>query len=250
MSGDRAFVTALARGLDILRAFRPNETVLSNTALAERTGLPKATVSRLTHTLCELDYLSVDPVNGAYRLGAGVLALGFGVLAGMEIGERAEAELIRLRDGPNAFITAALGDQFQDRVIYVAVQRSRENVALQMQVGSHLPLFRSAIGRAILAGMTEEARAALVGEDAERARACEAAVKEYDAQGYCSSFGDWRADVNGIAMPLRAPGTDRVYALNVGGPAFHVSPDELHQVYVPLLRSATQALSTGERQGG
>lgn len=247
MTGDRAFVTALARGLDILRAFRPNETVLSNTALADRTGLPKATVSRLTHTLCELDYLSVDPVNGAYRLGAGVLALGFGVLAGMEISERAEAELIRLRDGPNAFITAALGDQFQDRVIYIAVQRSRENVALQMQVGSHLPLFRSAMGRAILAGMTDAARAALVAGDTARQAACEAAVAEYQAQGYCSSFGDWRADVNGIAMPVRAPGTDRVYSINIGGPAFHVSPEELQRDYVPLLRSAVQALSVGER---
>ena len=55
---DRNFVTALARGLEVLRCFRPNEIELTNAEFAERTGLAKATISRLTHTLCELDYLS------------------------------------------------------------------------------------------------------------------------------------------------------------------------------------------------
>ena len=81
-SKDRNFVTALARGLDVLRAFRANETTLTNTDFAERTGLPKPTVSRLTHTLCKLGYLVTDEGTGAYRLGAGVMQLGFGVLAG------------------------------------------------------------------------------------------------------------------------------------------------------------------------
>ena len=48
---DRNFITALARGLDLLRAFKPGETELTNTDLALRTGLPKPTVSRLTRAL-------------------------------------------------------------------------------------------------------------------------------------------------------------------------------------------------------
>ena len=45
---DRNFVTALARGLDVLRCFRPGEVSLTNLDLSERTGLPKPTISRLT----------------------------------------------------------------------------------------------------------------------------------------------------------------------------------------------------------
>ncbi|MFT5787693.1 MAG: DNA-binding IclR family transcriptional regulator, partial [Ascidiaceihabitans sp.] len=78
---DRNFITALARGLDILRCFRPNEIELTNQDFAQRTGLPKPTVSRLTHTLCVLEYLVLDARTGTYRLGAGVLKLGFGVLS-------------------------------------------------------------------------------------------------------------------------------------------------------------------------
>src|SRR5256885_13076191 len=49
--GDRKFVTALARGLEVLRVFTPTEGLLGNGEIAERTGLPKPTVSRLTYTL-------------------------------------------------------------------------------------------------------------------------------------------------------------------------------------------------------
>jgi hypothetical protein len=47
---DRHFVTALARGLDVLGAFRPQDQMLGNMELARRSALPKSTVSRLTYT--------------------------------------------------------------------------------------------------------------------------------------------------------------------------------------------------------
>ena len=43
---DRQFVTALARGLDILRAFTPRHPVLGNSEIAQRAHLPKPTVTR------------------------------------------------------------------------------------------------------------------------------------------------------------------------------------------------------------
>ncbi|MBE7158937.1 MAG: helix-turn-helix domain-containing protein, partial [Rhodospirillales bacterium] len=42
---------SLERGIEILRAFRPGSELLGNGELVERTGLPKATVSRLVQTL-------------------------------------------------------------------------------------------------------------------------------------------------------------------------------------------------------
>lgn len=248
---DRNFVTALARGLDVLRCFRQNEPQLTNTDFADRTGLPKATVSRLTHTLCELDYLVADPRTGTYRLSAGVLQLGFGVLTSMEIGDRAEEEMSALRDGPNSYLTVAIGEQHRLDVVYVATKRSREDVALQMRVGSRLPLFNSAIGRAILVGMQPEARArafalAAKKDDAFRSR-CEdsyaSAVAEFEEKGFCSSYGDWRPDVNGIAVPIFSPNGSLVYGLNVGGPSFHVKKKQLETVYAKRLIKAAEAIS-------
>ncbi len=155
---DRSFVTALARGLEVLRCFRPDETTLTNQDIARRTGLPKPTVTRLTHTLCKLDYLIHSERTGTYRLGAGVLSLGFGVLSGMEMADRARDALKALCEGPNPYLTAALGERHRLSVVYMAVHRSRQAVALTMNVGARLPLFRSAIGRSILVALAPEER--------------------------------------------------------------------------------------------
>jgi DNA-binding IclR family transcriptional regulator len=248
---DRNFVTALSRGLDILCCFRPREVALSNLDFSERTGLPKPTISRLTYTLCQLGYLVNDPNTGTYRLGVGVLNLGFGVLSGMDICDRASDVLRSLRNSDNSYITAALGEAHRSDVIYVAVHRSREDVSLSMHVGSRLPLFRSAIGRAILVGLAEPDRDFIIEQSAkdldvsksELWEKYSAAKAEFDEKGYCSGFGEWRADVNGIAVPVRSLDSSRVYGLNVGGPSFHVSPEQLEREYSPRLIEAANFLS-------
>lgn len=248
---DRNFITALARGLDVLRCFRPNEVELSNLDFSQRTGLPKPTVSRLTHTLCKLDYLVADARTGTYRLGAGVLQLGFSVLSSLEIGERAAAELQKLCDGPNSYVTCALGERHLLEVIYVAVQRSVEDVSLTMHVGSRMPLFFSAIGRAVLVAMPEQERqgafelANRERPDQEESRQISyaKAVKQYEENGFCSSYGEWRRDVNGVAVPVFSLNRDRIYGLNVGGPSFHVKKKQLENYYAKRLFESAKMLS-------
>ncbi len=80
---DRNFVTALARGLELLRAFGTGEEYLGNAELSNRTHIPRPTVSRLTYTLTQLGYLQHNRHLEKYRLGPGVLALGYRFLANM-----------------------------------------------------------------------------------------------------------------------------------------------------------------------
>lgn len=247
---DRNFITALARGLDILRAYRPGETELTNTDFAERTGLPKPTVSRLTYTLCQLDYLAADPRSGGYRLGAGVLQLGFGVLAGMEMTRRAQGVMRALQAGPNSYTTTALAERHRLKAVYVGVLASEEDISLQLHVGSRLPLFRSAIGRGILAGLPVAERDRLLAMaaeedpdgDAQRRDWVAAACEEFRSRHYVTGYGDWRRDVNAIAVPVTALDGQRTWGLNIGGPSFHVTPEELEDVYAPRLIEAARGL--------
>ncbi|WP_154392753.1 helix-turn-helix domain-containing protein, partial [Bordetella pertussis] len=62
------FITALARGLDVLRCFRPGVRALGNLDLARLTGLPKPTISRITYTLTELGYLRYHADTGKYAM--------------------------------------------------------------------------------------------------------------------------------------------------------------------------------------
>ena len=55
---DRSFVVALSRGLDVLRAFQPNDGLLGNQEIAARTKLPKPTVD------LSMGKLGKDPATG------------------------------------------------------------------------------------------------------------------------------------------------------------------------------------------
>src|SRR5438094_9590818 len=90
---ERRFVVALARGFDMLRAFRPGETLVGNRDFVERTGLPKATVNRLAYTLATLGYMRFDEAAGKYALDTGVLSLGFALLAGADMLELARPHM-------------------------------------------------------------------------------------------------------------------------------------------------------------
>ncbi len=253
---DRNFVSALARGLDILRAFRPHEMTLTNLEIAKRTGLPKPTISRLTHTLCKLEYLVYSEQSGTYRLGAGVLALGFGVLSGMDMSDLAAEELKALCDGPNPHLTASFGERFRMTVVYTSVRRSQQAVSLSNNIGARLPLFHSAIGRVILATMPEAERQMILDiaveerpDDATRTRdGIAKGIEDYEKYGFCTSFGDWLPEVNGIAAPVFSLNRDRTFGVNLGGPAFLVDPTELVDVYGPRILEATQRLSSGTVQ--
>src|SRR5262249_57342571 len=82
---DRSFVVALSRGLDVLRAFQPNDGLLGNQEIAARTNLPKPTVSRLTYTLTRRGYLTPVPRFEKYQLAPAAMALGYAALANLGV---------------------------------------------------------------------------------------------------------------------------------------------------------------------
>ena len=98
---DPGFATTLANGLGILEAFRNSTGPLSNSEIAQRTGLSRPTVSRLAYTLEELGYLRRDR-NGRYEPGVGILAIAYPLLAGLKLRQMARP---LMRTSPLPFST-------------------------------------------------------------------------------------------------------------------------------------------------
>jgi len=119
---DRQFVIALARGLAILQVFSPGDDLLTNAEIAGRARLPKATVTRLTYTLCKLGYLARDPAGTGYRLDPHVLTLGFPVLARMGVRELARPMMQALAEREG--VTVSMGIRDGTHMIYVERVRS------------------------------------------------------------------------------------------------------------------------------
>lgn len=237
--GDRQFVTALARGLDILGCFRQGDRYLSNQEIARRTQLARPTVSRLTHTLTRTGHLVRDGNNNEYRLGGRVLQMGLYLLSTSEVRERFLAEVEEMNCGPNSYVTFALAERAGTRAVYLASSRPRDSIALSIGVGAQLPLFYSGIGRAILVGMDETERDRVLAQACKefpdhRARMEQSitdALNDFATFGYCTSFGAWKPEITSIAAPCRSLDGRSVYGVNIGGPTFLVSGAQLHEQY-------------------
>lgn len=209
---DRQFVIALARGLAVLQAFGPGDDVLSNAELANRTRLPKATITRLTYTLCKLGYLTRDPAATGYRLDPHVLTLGFPVLA--RLGVRALARPMLQALAEQEGLTVSVGMRDGTHMIYVERVRSSAPVVLQQEIGTRIPIALTALGRAYLAGLSDTERAALLEELRASTpqdrwppvrKGIERELGRYRKKGYCFG-GGWDPEITGVAVPLALPG--------------------------------------------
>jgi DNA-binding IclR family transcriptional regulator len=230
---DRSFVVALSRGLDVLRAFHPNDGLLGNQELAARTNLPKPTISRLTYTLTKLGYLTSVPRFEKYQLAPSAMALGYAALANLGIRHLSEPfreEVMRATGG-----AVAVGGRDRHSMIYFGQSRGRETVGVQLDVGSRVPIATSAMGRAYFWALGEEERAALLRDLREHYGSrwpklrdgLERSGETVAKYGFALSVGDWHDDIGAAGVALKLNDGTGPYAFNCGAPAFRFTEERL-----------------------
>lgn len=243
------FITALARGLDILRVFSHAGGPLGNLELARATGLPKPTISRITYTLIQLGYLRYHTDTGKYSPGHAALALGFGLLAGLEVRELAKADMTALAAQTGAAV--ALGTFDGDAMVYVEAIHGSSALYLRLPVGYRASL-DTAMGRAHLAGLTAPQRAELLAQMGARApggELIEGALSDMQATGCCFAIGQWLSGINAAAVPFTALTGEGRFVLSCGGPASLLSEQTLRDEVAPALRQIAARLSGGGAPG-
>lgn len=208
---DRQFATTLARGLDVLRSFGPDAIRLGNKDIVARTGLPKATVSRLTYTLTQLGYLRRNLKQNKYELAPQALGLCQPLLAGLTMRHAARPALERLA----AQVGGTAGLALYDRLGMVCIESvDPRGVPAALELGAAMPMLASAAGLAYVAGCGMEERAALLNRlrahDEHHARlaepALDAALHAYRELGCCI----WRGTPPMAAAPARRAGQEPV----------------------------------------
>jgi DNA-binding IclR family transcriptional regulator len=238
-AADREGDSALARGIRVLRAFRAGDSVLTNRELAKRTNLPKPTISRIVATLTELGCLNYIEHMEAYKLGGALIAMGHVASANFDLLQVARPLMTRLAE--EIGLAVGIGMLEKDRMVYMEACQGSARVALQMRVGSRLPLFPTAMGRAILATMPSDKRAALIDkygpQDPEERkyteRAIERAAAELNRNGFCTITGEWDPNINGLAAPLLTG--EGNFVLDCGGPSYLLPPNRMQEEIGPQL---------------
>ncbi|OAB60486.1 hypothetical protein AY599_10080 [Leptolyngbya valderiana BDU 20041] len=249
-SADRKFITALARGFEILRAFKPGSGALGNQELSRITGIPKATVSRLTHTLSELGYLRQLKPEGKYEPTESILALGYAVLSNMLVRQIAHEPMQEMALQHQVSVALASRDRLS--MIFVDVCNSRSLGTLRLEIGSRVPMPTTAVGRAFLAGLKEQERHFFYERFAERLGAeewaklrarVEDAIEQVETRGFCYVEDEWHKGMRAVGTPLVSLDGQTVMGTICGAPSFAVDRDKLEGELGPRLTHLCRSLA-------
>ena len=231
---------SLERGLELLRAFGPGATLLGNGDLAERTGLPKATVSRLTRTLVEAGYLEHDSARRAYRLGLPVLSLAQALRSGSTV---LKAAGLLIRDTAQRMrINVGIAGADREEMVYLESIRYNQRASLRTIVsGQRVPMELTSLGRAYLATQPEAEFTHLMDVFARRgrsgweglAREITEAVDDVHRNGFC--VASWQPEVIALATPLALPG-HRLLVFNFSVRTTASKDSVVSELAAPLLR--------------
>lgn len=238
---DRHFVTALARGLDVLACFRTFDAHFGNAELAQRCGLPKSTVSRLTHTLMELGYLRLESESGKYRLGSSAMALAPAAQQGMDVLDMLRPLMQELADLSQGVASLIIRDRA--RMLIVENCQSGSYLTLRVPGGSRISALTTAAGRAYLTALPpDEQRQALSAfRRQEKMSAAQAdailaqSMADMAQHGCTTSFGEWLPDINSIAVAFRPGRSLPPMTLSCTGPTAVVRPEHLLGTVSPRL---------------
>ncbi|MGY2492520.1 IclR family transcriptional regulator [Cupriavidus sp. CP313] len=207
--GDRQFASTLERGLRVLQCFSSDSPELGNTEIALRTGLPKPTVSRLTHTLVRIGYLRRNPETGEFGLGSSVLCLGYPLLAGLQLRQLAAGPMKALADA----VDGSVAIHVRDRLRMVALENIITRDVLRRKPGAGLtvPLTQSTAGTTWLIGAATEERNRAIreiehaepGSWSALGQELEAFRKHYLRFGYVKRRNVMRPNTTAVGVPLR-----------------------------------------------
>ncbi|MER7109802.1 IclR family transcriptional regulator domain-containing protein [Streptomyces sp. NPDC000229] len=151
----RDFIESLARGLTVLTAFGEGRDALTLTAVAEATGLARATARRALITLEHLGYLSAH--DRTFRLTPRVLDLGYPPLSRVTLSAIAAPHLAALatRVLDSASLAVLAGDDIQ----YTARVATSRIMSVNITVGTRFPAYATSMGRVMLAALPPAERA-------------------------------------------------------------------------------------------
>ncbi|MGY5126628.1 IclR family transcriptional regulator domain-containing protein [Streptomyces nigrescens] len=241
------FVESMARGLITLTAFGTGRAALPLTAVAEATGLARATARRALITLEHLGYIAAD--GKFFRLTPKVLELGFAHLSGLTLPDIAQPHLASLVE--RVHDSASMAVLSDDDIQYVARVPTVRIMSVNITLGTRFPAYATSMGRVLLAGLPPAERSARLARtrpepltrhtvtDPERLLAL---LEEVRAAGYALVDEELEEGLRSLAVPVHDRTGRVVAAVNVSTHAARCTPGEAREALLPALRTAAAGI--------
>jgi IclR family transcriptional regulator, pca regulon regulatory protein len=241
------FIEALARGLDVIRAFGPNHPSMSLSEVAAATGLARPTARRMLLTLEELGY--VRSAHGEFALTPRVLELGMAYIGAIGLWDLARPHMEQLVGYTNE--SSSLAQLDGSDIVYVARVAVPKIITIAVTIGTRFPALQSSLGKVLLAALTPEEVERVLAEPGRSgitplwnpdAEARNRALCEVRERGWALTDEHLAPGIRSIAAPVRDGTNQVVAALNVSVHAAETSIETLTGKYLPLLLQTAAAI--------
>jgi DNA-binding IclR family transcriptional regulator len=248
LAGDGDVIQVVSRAFDVLRCFEGAEARLGNLEISNRCGLPRSTVSRLTHTLTRMGQLVYLPRDQKYRIGPSAVAMSTAMMRGLQLRNLIRSRLQEVAEQIPGTIGFLIPDRFH--LVYFEYARSQHALGLHSTTGSRIAMSRTAGGHAYLAALEEDVANALLTE-MERENSEQAALlrDRLDAdramlreRGYVISCGLFSQHINGIAVPMWSPQYQTYVVVNIGLLSAMYDEQRIHDEVAPQLLKLSGAI--------
>jgi DNA-binding IclR family transcriptional regulator len=152
-STQRTLIHSVLKALDILQLFSTDEPRLSLMEISQRLHLPKSTTHNLLNTLLSRRFIEKSE-DGRYALGPEIIALTQAVRINVELRNLAAPVLRDLSDAcrESAYLTVLDGDA----CLYIYAVESPRRLRARTAVGDRAHLHCTAVGKALLSGLSDE----------------------------------------------------------------------------------------------
>jgi IclR family pca regulon transcriptional regulator len=242
------FIEALARGLDVIRAFEPNRPTMTLSEVATAARLARPTARRMLLTLEELGYVRM--ARGGFALTPRVLELGMAYIGSTSIWDIARPHMEQLVGSTGE--SSSLAQLEGSDIIYVARVAVPKIIALAVTIGTRFPALQTSLGKVLLAELPPDELERVLAEPSrsgitplwkpeveERDRV----LYEVRTRGWALTDEHLARGIRSIAAPVRDSTDSVVAALNVTVHAAETSIETLTEKYLPLLLQTAASIS-------
>lgn len=147
------FNQSIEKAFSLLGLFDAHHSQLSLSELAELSGMSMGSVQRISHTLQQLGYLERVPGTRKFRIGIKIMTVAAQYLEADLLVDCANPYLSDLSN--RCLETVSLTEPHADEMIYVARFTSRHYIPIHMPIGSKVPMYCTASGRAFLSALPD-----------------------------------------------------------------------------------------------
>jgi IclR family transcriptional regulator, pca regulon regulatory protein len=243
----RAYVTALARGLSVMKAFDDQHARLTLSDVARIVGFPRASARRALLTLQSLGY--VESNGRLFSLSPQVLTLARAYLASSPVPRVAQGFLENVSEGLGE--SCSLSILHGDEVIYIARSTRKRIGSLHRDVGAHLPAHCTSMGRVLLAALSDTELDAFIA--AVRLQSftpyttitkseLRALIQKVRRNGYSLVDQELEIELRSISVPVHNAGGRVIAAMNVSAQASRTTKKQMVDRFLPALRDAAMKM--------